>query len=177
MVSADTATVPTRRNVMSGSTNGTTTSSDGLVGRSFIGEFPGSYHLTVETTGLYDIVANGAQGGLSATDSSLSAGGEGAEAGGEVMLTKGETLTIIVGQQGQGGPYSGGGGGASYVVDSITGLPLVVAGGGGGASHYDAGQAGQAVISGGSGGGSPPSAVGGSGGSSGQGGQGGNGHR
>ena len=64
---------------------------------------------TVPTTGIYDIVAYGAQGGGGA-------GGLGAEIGGDVSLTAGEVLTIAVG--GQGGTYNRGysGGGGSFVV-------------------------------------------------------------
>lgn len=86
---------------------------------------------TVPATGIYDITAYGAQGWL---------GGYGAVIGGDVKLTVGETLAILVGFTGGspgeliGGPPpgngGGGGGGGTFVVLGNT--PLVVAGGGGG---------------------------------------------
>jgi hypothetical protein len=53
---------------------------------------------TVPTTGTYDIVAEGAQGGF--TDS-VSIPGKGAEVGGDFQLTAGEMLSIVAGGQGQ----------------------------------------------------------------------------
>ncbi len=83
---------------------------------------------TVPTTGLYDIVAFGAQGG---GFNSVLPGGLGAEIGGDVALTAGTTLTILVGGKGGTGAEPGGGGG-SFVVDGVT--PIIIAGGGGGGS-------------------------------------------
>jgi hypothetical protein len=60
------------------------------------------------TTGIYDITAYGAQGGsdLNGLGSAL-----GAEIGGNLSLTAGETLTILVGEaEGVGGVVTGGGG-------------------------------------------------------------------
>ena len=88
--------------------------------------------VTVATTGDYDIVAFGAQGG---TDTQAK-GGYGAEVGGTIHLTAGEKLEIVVGGQGgYGGALAGGGGGGSFVLANIGGTyqPLIVAGGGGGA--------------------------------------------
>jgi hypothetical protein len=84
---------------------------------------------TVPTTDTYQIIAFGAQGG-SATPGGVfvSAGGRGAEIGGDFFLIAGEILQIVVG--GAGGTSSGGGGG-SFVVGSSN-MPLVIAGGGGG---------------------------------------------
>ena len=66
---------------------------------------------TAVTSGLYDIEADGAQGGASFTFS----GGAGAELRGKVFLTAGETLDIIAGGMGGSGAngvgYAGGGGG------------------------------------------------------------------
>jgi hypothetical protein len=76
------------------------------------------------TTGIYDITAFGAEGG--GVD-----GGLGAEIGGDVTLTMGTTLTILVGGAGGAGSAGGGGGGGSFVVASVS-APLVIAGGGGG---------------------------------------------
>ena len=76
------------------------------------------------TTGLYEILAFGAQGG--------NGGGRGAEAGGDLMLNAGDILSILVGGQGGGAGRGnpGGGGGGSFVALGME--PLVVAGGGGG---------------------------------------------
>ena len=72
---------------------------------------------TVPTTGTYDIVAAGAQGG---SDSTGGLGGNGAIIGGDVMLTAGTVLEIAAG--GMGGSVSpsigggAGGGGGSFVA-------------------------------------------------------------
>lgn len=60
-------------------------------------DFTGSEVLwTVLTSGLYDIVADGAQGGNSNTrDGQPSHGGLGAEAGGEIVLASGTSLTVL----------------------------------------------------------------------------------
>ncbi|HEY2541183.1 MAG TPA: PEP-CTERM sorting domain-containing protein [Stellaceae bacterium] len=87
---------------------------------------------TVPTTATYQILAFGAQGG-NTLGVSAGAGGLGAEIGGDVDLTAGETLQIAVG--GMGGSIStlggGGGGGGSFVVGPGN-TPLIIAGGGGG---------------------------------------------
>jgi len=97
----------------------------------FTSSSPGAHTFTVATTGLYDILAEGAQGGGG------SFGGKGAKAEGEVSLTAGEVLTILTG--GVGGyatseAQGAGGGGGSFVVGPAA-SPLVVAGGGGGAGY------------------------------------------
>ena len=86
---------------------------------------------TVPTTGTYQILAFGAQGGnvASTVFNQTGPGGLGAEIGGDFDLTAGETLQIAV--AGAGMPNSGGGGGGTFVVDG-DGTPLVIAGGGGG---------------------------------------------
>jgi len=81
----------------------------------------------VLTTGIYDITAAGAQGG---------AEGGGAVIGGDVKLTAGETLIILVG--GKPATHTVGGGGGTFVSLSPAGPGdldnlLIVAGGGGGA--------------------------------------------
>jgi len=53
--------------------------------------------VTVTTSGVYDVVAYGAQGGA---DGAGTSGGKGAEIGGDVTLTAGETLEIVVGGAG-----------------------------------------------------------------------------
>jgi hypothetical protein len=78
------------------------------------------------------IVAYGAQGG--------SDGGQGARIEGDFVVTPGEVLTVVVGEEGHlqvgGNPQnSSGGGGGSFVYDSADEL-FVAAGGGGGRCPY-----------------------------------------
>ncbi|MFH1226379.1 MAG: DUF2341 domain-containing protein [Planctomycetota bacterium] len=124
---------------------------------------------TVVDPGVYRIEAWGAQGG-SITGYN---GGLGARMRGDFTLTAGQTIKILVGQQGIGGPnsqgqQSGGGGGGTFVYNQSTSTLLIAAGGGGGANNYPgyasngiggttatsgtAGQGGQAGGSGGAGG-------------------------
>jgi hypothetical protein len=65
---------------------------------------------TVPVSGLFEIVADGAQGGAGFFDG----GGLGGEATGEFALTAGETLNVVVGAMGTGsvGALMGGGTGA-----------------------------------------------------------------
>lgn len=83
---------------------------------------------TVPASGTYRIRAIGSVGG------GFSGGsyGYGASIQGDISLTQGEVLSIVVGQQGinLGGGYGQGGGGGSFVVRG-TNTPLIVAGGGG----------------------------------------------
>lgn len=82
-------------------------------------------------TAVYRIEAVGAKGG--GTN-----GGLGARMIGDFSLTAGQTIAIIVGQMGTellASRYDWSGGGGSFVVDSATNAPLVVAGGGGGAGQ------------------------------------------
>ena len=97
---------------------------------------------TVVASGLYDIVAYGADGGTSGFGGP---GGYGAVVSGEFNLMAGEQLSILVGGIGQNGNDSydeyaggGGGGGGSFVISSVSD-PLIVAGGGGGGSGASAG--------------------------------------
>jgi hypothetical protein len=87
----------------------------------------------VPETGLYQIVAFGAQGGSGTFfNFGVGAGGRGAEIGGNFSLTAGEVLQIAVGGAGKDGSANdGGGGGGSFVV-GLDNTPLVIAGGGGG---------------------------------------------
>ncbi|HEV2444436.1 MAG TPA: hypothetical protein VGS58_00880 [Candidatus Sulfopaludibacter sp.] len=92
---------------------------------------------TVPSTGYYRMVAYGAQGG----GTFESAGGLGAEIGGDFALTAGAVLDISVGGAGNfftdpssGLSGGGGGGGGTFVV--LAGAPLVVAGGGGGGGNF-----------------------------------------
>lgn len=74
---------------------------------------------TIPTTGVYDIVAEGAQGGGIPHDI-FGYGGYGAEVGGDVRLRAGTELGIVVGEAGIDGALEGnsstaGGGGGSFV--------------------------------------------------------------
>jgi hypothetical protein len=96
----------------------------------------GEQQFTVTTTGEYQIVAYGAQGGNGYANTT---GGLGAEIGGDFNLTAGQVIDIFVGQQGGSflsDPGAGGGGGGTFVAIDASGNPgdlLAVAGGGGGA--------------------------------------------
>jgi hypothetical protein len=89
----------------------------------------------VQTSGYYDITADGAQGGNGG-----SPGGLGAMASGAVYLQAGAQLKIVVGGAGQAGPAGfgeAGGGGGSFVIETNNGsaavdINEVIAGGGGG---------------------------------------------
>jgi len=91
---------------------------------------------TVPASGAYTIQVSGAEGGLQNT----AAPGKGAIMTGDVTLTVGEVLLILVGQQGSTINNGGsGGGGASFVVRASGNTPLVVAGGGMGGNNHTAG--------------------------------------
>ena len=116
----------------------------------------GIQNWTVPASGTYRITATGAAG-ASATEGQYD-GGRGARLSSEFELTAGDTLQIVVGQQGligdgdgdfrvgaQNGPdvprgeedeNDGGGGGGSFVVTAAD-SPMVIAGGGGG-TRYEA---------------------------------------
>lgn len=51
----------------------------------------------VPSTGIYEVIAYGAQGGSFAAGSASASGGLGAEIGGTVSLISGQTLIILVG--------------------------------------------------------------------------------
>jgi hypothetical protein len=114
---------------------------------------------TITTTGLYDIVVDGAQGGSAGGH----AGGLGAAVSGDIFLQSGAKLEIIVGEaadSSDGRPENGGGGGGggSFIIETYTGTAAVdtielVAGGGGGAGTGGVGGGGRAVSTGGQGGG------------------------
>jgi PEP-CTERM motif len=69
------------------------------------------------------LTADGARGGASPNSS----GGQGAEMSGEIILTAGTELEIVVGGTGS----SGGGDGGSFIYFLDATAPLLVAGGGG----------------------------------------------
>ena len=93
---------------------------------------------TVPASGTYRIRANGATGGGYAGGNY----GYGASIQGDFTLSQGETLSILVGQQGiaSGGGYAQGGGGGSFVIRKDLSI-LAIAGGGGsmGSGGGDAG--------------------------------------
>src|SRR6185437_1871726 len=136
-----------------------------ILGPNYTKTFGYSGHIetfTVQTSGYYNIVADGAQRGGGVNNSR---GGLGAIAGGDIYLKAGATLEIVVGGEGQNGQSqgAGGGGGGSFVIEindgsSAVDINEVIAGGGGGGdgSGYgsDYGQGGRTQATGGSGGGS-----------------------
>ncbi len=84
---------------------------------------------TVPSTGTYRIEAWGAEGG---TQTPYGPGGKGAHVRGDIALTQGDVLKVLVGQMGKTGTnYDVGGGGGTFVVKTMGNLPLMVAGGGG----------------------------------------------
>jgi hypothetical protein len=97
---------------------------------------------TVPVTGPYRITATGAQGG---SESPTKFGGRGARMIGDINLTAGTVLKIVVGQEGGATATYYGGGGGSFVA-TIANVPLVVAGGGGGAGGTGGGNGVDATI-------------------------------
>lgn len=91
----------------------------------------GIQNWTIQVTGLYRISATGAQGAANGSG----VGGKGAKVEGLFSLEEGQSLQILVGQEGLSDGCSGGGGGASFVVLSgvsdLEGLLLAASGGGG----------------------------------------------
>ena len=101
-------------------------------------EDPGFFTYTVPMSGLYEINAVGAAGGMeyyrAMPDGS---GGSGADISGEFYLTQGEMLSLAVDGGGSDGAtgydqYGGGGGGGGTFVIGPNTTPLLIAGGGGG---------------------------------------------
>lgn len=86
---------------------------------------------TVPSTATYRITAYGARGGFG--NVSVNAGGAGAKAVGDIALTQGQQIKILVGQIGSNPSNdSGAGGGGGSFVTSSSNVALIVAGGGGG---------------------------------------------
>jgi hypothetical protein len=89
---------------------------------------------TVPASGSYTIEVWGAEGG-----SSTFSGGKGARMRGDFELESGEVIYIVVGQKGDSGSYSGGGGGGTFVWRnsrenySLSDLIIAAGGGAGGA--------------------------------------------
>lgn len=118
---------------------------------------------TVTTTGTYSFTVYGAAGGPGFTSTGgFIAGGYGTEVTGDITLTAGTVLDIVVGGVGGLGipnqNYGGGGGGGSFVFVQGATNPLMVAGGGGGGGASGAaggngtGTSGQDASGGGAGG-------------------------
>ncbi len=130
---------------------------------------------TITTTGTYDIVAAGAQGG---NDIPFDAAGGGlaASSGGDILLQAGAVLEIVVGGAGSNAAFNGaGGGGGSFVIEINNGstavdINEVIAGGGGGAGFITAGGSGLTAPTGGNGGGNSGGGEGGVNGAAGAGG-------
>ena len=88
---------------------------------------------TVPHTGDYGIEAIGAAGGYGLNSNNGQYRGRGARIKGTFRLFKGETIQILVGQEGSTTlkSHSSGGGGGTFVVRESN-TPLIIAGGGGG---------------------------------------------
>jgi hypothetical protein len=101
---------------------------------------PGAYSWTVPTTGLYRVDVWGGQGGFGTNINGVRfLGGLGAEVAGDFQLVAGETLSILVGAEGEnrgGQPFGGGGGDASAVFLFGEVVPLLMAGAGGGSPAF-----------------------------------------
>ncbi|MFK7928157.1 MAG: hypothetical protein AB8H79_08195 [Myxococcota bacterium] len=85
---------------------------------------------TAPLDGTYSLTAYGAAGGAGGYGSNDPY--EGATLTGTIDLSEGDTITVLVGQEGESGRYYGAaGGGATWVMDSSGTLLMVAAGGGG----------------------------------------------
>jgi hypothetical protein len=126
---------------------------------------------TIPTTGIYDIDATGGQGGQNTLGES---GGRGAQVDGDLTLTQGTVLDIVVGGAGvNASQYFGSGGGGGSFLWTVGGLIAAAGGGGGGSYYYSNGVAGQAGTSGtAAGGNNTQNGAGGTGGNGGGGGTG-----
>ena len=91
---------------------------------------------TVPYTGDYKIEAVGASGGYDTYTNSRQYRGRGARMIGTFRLSKGETIQILVGQEGGINRHSisSGGGGGTFVVRASN-APMITAGGGGGIQY------------------------------------------
>ena len=105
------------------------------------GSYQGYQLWTVPVTATYRITAAGARGGYGYNGTSYY--GQGRIVRGDIALTQGQKLTIVVGQQGQdrdpSSTYGGGGGGGSFVAlgdNASSAVIQLVGGGGGGANAY-----------------------------------------
>ena len=98
----------------------------------------GLQYWTVPYSGTYTIEAYGAEGGVSTGESGGGSytGGLGAYISGDFSLNAGDTIIILIGQQGQNGNCGSGGGGGTFVHNGSQ--LLIAAGGGGGGFHCHA---------------------------------------
>lgn len=133
------------------------------------GEFDGYQDWTVPVSGVYQFNVRGASGFDGGGAGTV---GRGAIVQGRVNLTRGEIITIAVGQRGTAatsGPYGGSGGG-TFVVRKNGNIPLFVAGGGSAKTNVSgndrSGKNGQLTIRGGLGAGGAEGGQGGFGGPS-----------
>ena len=121
---------------------------------------------TVPTSGLYRITALGASSGMS-TNSPTRFVGKGASIQGDVNLTAGDVLQILVGQMGPDFTFAAGAGGGSFVTktphNTLASI-LVIAGGGGSPSADDDGVSASTTTCGTFGTNSGPATCGGNGG-------------
>jgi Glycine rich protein len=106
------------------------------------GNYQGYQDWTVPVSGVYEFTAKGASG----YDGDGAGGvGLGAIVKGQVTLTKGEVITIAVGQVGtapSSGATWGGSGGGTFIVRKSNNAPLFVAGGGSAEASGTAGRSG-----------------------------------
>lgn len=94
------------------------------------GAFDGYQDWTVPVSGIYRFDVRGASGH---EGTGTGVAGRGAQLRGELSLTKGEIITIAVGQRGTApstGTVFGGSGGGTFVVRKVSNEPLIIAGGG-----------------------------------------------
>jgi hypothetical protein len=115
------------------------------------GDFDGYQDWTVPVSGLYEFDVKGA---AAFDGSGTGTAGRGARVRGKVSLTKGEIITIAVGQRGEApasGTAYGGSGGGSFVVRKQGLEPLFVAGGGSADAGTTSGKDGQTTTRGGTG--------------------------
>ncbi len=101
------------------------------------GAFIGYQDWTVPVSGLYEFDVLGASGFNGTGQGTV---GRGARVRGRVELTKGEVVTIAVGQVGEApeSGFYGGSGGGTFVVQKSNNNPLFVAGGGSSNTNVDA---------------------------------------
>jgi PEP-CTERM motif len=88
-----------------------------LVGTTYFGYTGSVEEYTIPKSAFYFVAAIGAQGGSG--NAGAEAGGDGAAVGGEVYLTQGTDLDIVVGGAGTSIAFDGGGGGGSFVWDPV----------------------------------------------------------